>query len=841
VRLTLPHHSIAVDREWTWCRTAANTIDKPGPELAALPFEPAQVPGTIGAELAARGQLNLSSPPDLDGSDYWYRCRLPRAQGAGEIVLVFEGLASMAEVWIDDEQVLSTDNMYRRYEINVTDALLQAERVLSVRFRALSPLLAAARRRPRWRPRLVAHQQLRWLRTTLIGRTPGFCPRVPPVGPFRAVRLEQRAHSPALRLDWQTAVQLDGRVRLDVALHFEGSRGVLPSAAVLELSGDAVTHSSELSLSAGPEPRAQARLELDGVALWWPHTHGEQPLSRARIHLEYPDGAICVELGRVGFRKLESDPSARGLSLLVNGVPIFCRGACWTVDDLISLGEARDPRETLELARTAGMNMLRVGGTTSYESDRFYDCCDELGILVWQDFMFASMDYPAGDAAFLATVSEEARQLLARLQGRPCLAVLAGGSEVEQQAAMTGLSPAHWKSELFYDVLPALATRFVPEVPYVPSTPTGGGLPFHANARVSHYYGVGAYLRPFPDARTSDVAFAAECLAFSNVPEESTIQAFLDELETPPHHPRWKERVPRDRGVGWDFEDIRDHYLRVLFDVDPLALRYSDVERYLALGRVTSGEVMQRVFTEWRRSGSSCHGGLVWFLKDFWPGAGFGVIDSLGVPKAAYYALARVFAPVALLVTDEGLNGFALHAINETAQPLALELEVVLFRDGKVPVGSANAPLALAPRSRSSISVDALLGAFRDTTYAYRFGPPACDLLVARMKRQSDGTILGRAFGFPLGLPHEPREDIGLKAQLEIESAPALRVSTERFAAFVSLDVPGFRPSDNYFHLAPGEQLTLSLLASPTAGAPRARVTALNATTSCSVTPNKKP
>ncbi len=98
-------------------------------------------------------------------------------------------------------------------------------------------------------------------------------------------------------------------------------------------------------------------------------------------------------------------------------------------------------------------------------------------------------------------------------------------------------------------------------MPYVTSSATGGELPFHVNVGTSHYYGVGAYLRPLDDARRAHVRFAAECLGFANVPRRESIERFLRDLEIPTHHPRWKERVPRDRGVGWDFDDVCEHYV----------------------------------------------------------------------------------------------------------------------------------------------------------------------------------------------------------------------------------------------------------------------------------------
>ncbi len=167
------------------------------------------------------------------------------------------------------------------------------------------------------------------------------------------------------------------------------------------------------------------------------------------------------------------------------------------------------------------MNMLRLPGTSAYETSTFHDLCDELGILVWQDFMFANFDYPIADEHFRATVTREASDVLGALGGRPSLAVVCGNSEVEQQVAMLGLDPSLGRGELFGELLPGLVRESGVDALYVPSAPCGGELPFRADRGIANYYGVGGYRRPLEDARRAGVRFAAECLAFSNVPCET--------------------------------------------------------------------------------------------------------------------------------------------------------------------------------------------------------------------------------------------------------------------------------------------------------------------------------
>ena len=196
-----------------------------------------------------------------------------------------------------------------------------------------------------------------------------------------------------------------------------------PSAVELELAGPSGTCSAPLALvNRDGCVEAHGELRVPAVARWWPHTHGEPTLYRARLIVNAEGDqnagvpATAIELPRVGFRTLaagsspDHDPEQDGLDLHVNGVSVFARGAVWTPVDAVGLAPTRAAlRAALEQARAAGMNILRIPGTSAYETADFHDLCDELGMLVWQDFMFANLDYPISDEAFHASVDARGR------------------------------------------------------------------------------------------------------------------------------------------------------------------------------------------------------------------------------------------------------------------------------------------------------------------------------------------------------------------------------------------------------------------------------------------------
>ncbi len=770
--------------KWQLARTVPGSVQAPADLPTSLDWIAAPVPGTAAQALRNAGHWTLERPLPLHDQDIWYRTRFG---GSGLRVLRFGGLATVAEVWLNGRSILVSDNMFLCHEVEVE---LAGDNDLAIVFRSLDAELARRKKRARWRTGLVADNALRQIRTTLLGHMTGWQPAVHAVGPWRAIELLEKAGS--LRLEAaEVRATLDGddgllAVALD--LDCEGAR---PGARV-EIAG----LSAPLAWSG--EGRLEGRVRVPDVEKWWPHTHGTPFLYGVRATV----GEVEVDLGRVGFRSIEVDRGSdgRGFTLKVNGQALFARGACWSTADLVSLaGDRETLAPWLRQARDAHMNMLRVGGTMIYESDDFFALCDELGLLVWHDFMFANMDYPIADSSFRANVEREADQFLARVQSHPSLAVLCGGSEIAQQAAMLGLPPALWSSALFDEILPEIARVRCPHVVFVAQSPGGGNLPFQIDGGVSHYYGVGAYRRPLGDARRAGVRFAAECLGFANAPGVATPAGAAD-------------TVPRDRGADWDFVGVRDHYLGLVYGVDAAKLQTEDKAHYLRLSRALPAELMEAAIAEWRRPASSCSGALVWMMKDLSAGPGWGVVDFAGRPKLAWHGLRRAFRPVQVALTDEGLNGLGLHLLNETAAPVSARMSLLCLQGGDVVVMRRECELVLPPRSARTMSSAELIGSFFDITYAYRFGPPPLEVAIVTLDDAGTGERFGEAAHYPQGraaIAHDP----GLSAELQRDGEGwQVAIRARRFAPCIQIEVPYHHAEDEGFHLLPGEQRLVRLL-----------------------------
>lgn len=642
----------------------------------------------------------------------------------GPVDLVLDGVATSYEVVLDGTPLVESRSMFARHRLDVT-ALVRRGARLEIRCLPLATALPPGKApRARWRTRLVEDNDLRLIRTTLLGRCPGIAPGPPVVGPWRGVRLETRR--PALGL----------QTRLD------GGTGVL-----------SVSDPAALVTCAGVTGRGELR--IPDVARWWPHTHGSPVLHEVTV-----DGRL---VGKVDFRSIvNADPSS--LSLVVNGVEVWTRGAVWTPPGLLT-GVPEDPWRTVELARDAGMNLLRVPGLAPYESREFFDACDALGVLVWHDLALANLDVPHDLLA--PQLHDELQDLLDRTGGRPSLAVVCGGSETAQQVAMLGLPPDLWRSPFLDAEAPAaVGDRAV----WVPGSPSGGALPFRVSTGVAHWFGVGGYRRPLSDARTSAVRFAAECLAFSNPPGT------------------W---VPRDNGSDWDFADVREHYATLL-------------DRPSA---AVVGELMDHVFGEWRRDTSPNRGGLVLWLRDLRPGSGWGVLDSQGHPKPPWSHLRRALAPRAVWLTDEGLDGVAVHLANDRPSPWTGSLRLALYRADDLRLEELAVPVEVPAHGSWSADVEGLLGRFVDVSWSYRFGEPSVTTVVATLEDGSDSPA--QAFLFPLGrpsLPHPPDVVTVTRDEGSLVMTSRRLLDTVRVVS----DSDGMAASDDCFCLEPGRARRVS-------------------------------
>lgn len=718
----------------------------------------------------------LVTAGDLDDHDWWHATvvdvDVPTA-------VEFSGLTFPATVFVDGTEVAQCESMFLPVRIE----LEPGRHDVCVRFGSLTNWLRTRRPRGRWRSSLVGAASLRWARTSLLGRAPIYGDLPAPVGFWRPVRVRPLG-APSIvmvRTD-----PLSGIVEVGGSVDCETPVYVYAPSGELVAEGTTSTTSGSgfvVSLSV-PDPQ-----------LWWPRGYGPQHLYRLVVGA----GDRMVQR-HFGFRSVTTAGDDGGFQLVVNGVPIFCRGVTWSPPDPVRL--AVDERVMARQVATfadAGATMLRVVGGLVYEQDEFWDQCARQGLLVWQDAMLATFDPPEEMSSL---IGRELAELLCSVSGNPALAVVSGGSETLQRPEMLGIERGAYRMPVLDSVLPGVV-RDHSSVPYVRSSPSppadADHLAIRPDTGIAHWFGVGGYLRPVSDVRTAGVRFAAECLAFANPPCPATVDRYFGSAAAAGHLPAWKSGVPRDRGASWDFEDVRDFYVRAVFGEDPFGVRRVDPERYLQLGRLAIAHAMAECFAFWRRADSECSGALVLAGKDLRPGAGWGLVDVDGEPKVALEVLRRLWAPVSVTLSDAGLAGVRIDIHNDTAEHLVGEIVLTATNVSGHRTVEAGCDVAVAGHSSTSLFDWDVSGAFRDLSNSFRFGAPTADGI------QAVFSVAGRPHPLRDALIVNPRPaqvNSGLRARaFQLGDEWELEVVSDVALRYVGIEASGWSCSDNYFHL----------------------------------------
>jgi len=667
---------------------------------------PATVPGGVHTDLLALGRIPDPFASDNElrvqwvaEADWEYRRVITVDEtllAESRVFLVGEGLDTVADVVLNGTPVGHAENMYCEHRWQVRELLRAGENVLEIRF--ASPVREAAERDaarhlPRVNDTVIpggAH-----LRKAASHFGWDWAPRLPAIGIWRDIRFEGFGTA---RLDDVHLRQLHerGRVTLSAAVRAE-AWGDAPLEVHLALTapdgGRTVT-------TARLDPGSAAcglEAEIGDPELWYPNGYGAQPLYRVEVALL--DGSTVLDRRsfQVGLRTIElrEDPDewGRSFQFVVNGVPVFAKGANWIPSDSFPSRVTGARLEHLvRSAAEANHNMLRAWGGGYYEDERFFDLCDRYGILVWQDFMFACAVYPFHDPAFLDNVRVEVSQAVRRLRHRACLALWCGNNEMETGWVEWGWSRPETEDlkaadqRFFYGTLPAWLRSLDPDHPYWPSSPSSHDLSEHPNSNAvgdNHLWDVWHALKPISHYRTEAPRFASE-FGLQSLPALPTIDTYADPADrnmtsyVMEHHQR------HPNGNGKIVAYLTAHYrLPTSFS----ALVY--------LTQVLQAEGMRVGVEHWRRIRARCSGALYWQLNDCWPVASWSSIDHEGRWKALHYASRRFYAPVLLSIDDEG-DRMGFHVTNDTTAAWEGEVRWTLETlDGDVLEGGVDRIVAL--------------------------------------------------------------------------------------------------------------------------------------------------
>ncbi|HTY59347.1 MAG TPA: glycoside hydrolase family 2 protein, partial [Bacteroidota bacterium] len=592
---------------------------------------------------------------------------------AGAIDLVAAGLDTYALVTCNGRQVGSSSNMFVGHRFPIKRFLRKGRNVLSILFD--SPVERSKRlEKEHGRLRVALEPHRVYVRKAQYSFSWDWGPKLTTSGIWRGIALE--AFSAGRLAD--PSAKVASLTRGKAVLKFSSGvirRGSRPLTLRLFLGGP--DRAAEYTHSVNGND-VHFTVVVPDPHIWWPNGHGEQPLYTALFTLLDGEEVLDEKQVRFGIRtvRLLQTKDAQGKSFIVevNGRKIFCKGADWIpADSFIPRISPSTYDRLLRMAKDAHMNMIRVWGGGFYEEDLFYDLCDRLGIMVWQDFMFACGEYPEAHW-FTSGVREEAAKAVARLRNHPSIVLWCGNNECEWLFCTEnpGKSPDAMKgAKIFRDLLPSVVRSLDGTRPYWRSSPFGDGFPNDESNGNHHQWRVWSDWKDYPEYEKDNARFVTE-FGFQG---PANLATFRDVTLPPDRHPQSEVMEHHNKQV-----EGTERLIRFIAAHHRLP---ADLEEYVAKGQSVQAEALKCAAEHWRRRKYGTAGVLFWQLNDCWPVTSWSVIDSAIRPKAAYYYAKRFYAPL-LVSFRKAAAGVEVWVTSDIPLPVRASLDVALLSfDGK--------------------------------------------------------------------------------------------------------------------------------------------------------------
>jgi beta-mannosidase len=659
---------------------------------------PAAVPGCVHTDLLAAGLipdpflgLGETEVAWVGRREWTYERDLPSGESGHEQTdLVFDGLDTVAEILLDGRPLGRVRNMHRSYRFDVTGLSGR----LAVRFASAYAEAEAVRGAVGERPAAYT-EPYQYVRKMACSFGWDWGPTLVTAGIWRPVRLERWSTARIARVRPLVTVEQGRGV---VELHVEVERTRVEAPLILQARLDGLTARAEVHGTHGT-----VRLEVAGPRLWWPRGYGEQELYDVELTLLHKAAPLDAWRRRIGFRTVgldtSSDAHGSGFALVVNGERLFARGVNWIPDDVFVSRVTRERyRERLGQAAAAGVDLVRVWGGGIYESEDFYDACDELGLLVWQDFPFACAAYPE-EQPLRGEVEAEARENVVRLMPHPSLVLWNGNNENlwgfrdwDWERRLAGDS---WGEGYYLGVLPRVVAELDPTRPYTAGSPWSGSWRHHPNdpAHGTHHSWEVWNRADYADYRTEVPRFVAE-FGWQAPPAYATLRRALPGEELAADSPGMLHHQKADDGNGKLRRGLERHFV----------FPEGDFDRWHYLTQVNQARAIAAGIEHWRSHWPVCAGTVVWQLNDCWPVTSWAAIDGDGRFKPLYHELRRLYADrlLSLQVRDGAL---VLAVVNQAAGEWAGEVRLRRMSvDGAV-LGEARVGFTAARRAVALVGV----------------------------------------------------------------------------------------------------------------------------------------
>ncbi|KAL4887339.1 glycoside hydrolase superfamily [Aspergillus karnatakaensis] len=765
--------------------------------------------------------------------DWVYRTAFPTPDKSSQAVrlsILFEGLDTFATVTLNETVILKSDNMFIPARVDVTDILVRDVSETNVMEILFESPIRRGREVVKSHPehRYIAHQ-------TEVGRLGArkaayhwgwdWGPILITSGPWRPIRLESYVD----RIDdvWMQAAVSEDLSSVSGTLHVR-TEALGADKVRFELKDQGIAvFQTEVTVY---DEAVEAKFMLDKPALWYPHGYGEQRRYELCAQL-LKRGTILHEVSKkIGFRRVElvqeKDDHGQSFHFRINNIDIFASGSCWIP------GESFLPRLTdkkyedwLKLMIEGNQNMIRVWGGGIFEPEAFYATCDELGIMVFQDFLFACASYPTYPE-YLDSVEQEARANVRLLRHHPSIVIYAGNNEdyqIQQTYNLTydydtDKDPNSWLKSSFparyiYEfLLPKVMDEECPGLPYHPSSPWGDGK-HTTDPTVGdiHQWDVWhGTMQPYQNLVNMGGRFVSE-FGMEAYPHMHTIDAFIDNPEEKYH-----------QSLTMDFRNkARDHERRLgSYILQNFKVR-QDFKAYLYLSQLAQSEAMTFAYKSWRRQWGSkrnrlCGGVLVWQLNDCWPTISWAVVDYCLIKKPAFYAIARASQPLAIGVSrayHDWVSGharppktsrFDIWVASSRLDPIIATVEVryISIATGEdIRPSSSFVGIRIQPNGTTDIFAETL-----DYTQE-----PYTEPMVIFAKLIVDGGTISRDIDWPQPLKYLNLEERGVKVEYNADQSAVRVTATKPVKGLVFEERPGLWFSENGIDVVPGDERVIAV------------------------------
>ncbi len=666
----------------------------------------ATVPGNVELDLLAAGMIEN---PEIGNNIYklrpyefcqWMYSRhftAPSLVDGQRLILDFEGIDCIADIWLNGEKIGSADDALIAHRFDVTGKAKAGDNLLQVVLR--SAVLEAQKE-------LVGTYSFRHYTESVWIRKPRHCygwdimPRLVSAGLWRDVSLIVQDPVSISDVHWVT-VDTDpatGNVSafVDVQVKYPASKiDKVKLHVKLEKDGSTAYEIERIL----PTFAWRTEFKLDKAELWWPKGYGDPALYDGTVSIVDEDGTVLAsDTRKVGFRTVRLDRSEMikdgegEFSFFINGERIFVRGTNWVPLDGFHSRDARWVDSTLDMVVDLNCNMIRCWGGNVYEDTPFYDRCDREGIMVWQDFSMAGVIYPQDDR-FVSKLRDEIKQVVIKFRGHPSLAIWSGNNENDNSLLWT-LPTFHIdpnRDVISRKMIPEVLYEFDPTRPYLPSSPYFSEEAFQNGCQRSdlpqdHLWGPRGYYKD-PFYKDAQAIFVSE-IGYHGAPnKESVEKMFTRDCRYPwtrdgDWNEEWMTKSVRPLPFFVEFEgrnDLMTKQINLLFGFRPKTL-----EDFIAASQSTQAEAM-KYFVEKFRGERFRRTGIIWWnVRDGWPIVSDAIVDYYNSKKLAYSYLWNAQRTVCVLINDEEEGVLPLRAVNDSFVPAEGKVKVTDVESGKV-------------------------------------------------------------------------------------------------------------------------------------------------------------